>query len=42
MAVSFEEPEHAANGDGLGALRELEAIRILGLKKDALLSSSHF
>ena len=33
MAVSFEEPEYTANVDGLGALRLLEAIRILGLEK---------
>jgi GDPmannose 4,6-dehydratase len=33
VAVSFEEPEYTANADGLGALRTLEAIRILGLKK---------
>jgi GDPmannose 4,6-dehydratase len=31
--VSFEEPEYTANADGLGALRLLEAIRILGLEK---------
>lgn len=31
VAVSFEEPEYTANCDGLGALRLLEAIRILGL-----------
>lgn len=31
VAVSFEEPEYTANVDGLGALRLLEAIRILGL-----------
>ncbi|MCB5202610.1 GDP-mannose 4,6-dehydratase [Neorhizobium sp. T786] len=31
VAVSFEEPEYTANSDGLGALRILEAIRILGL-----------
>lgn len=29
--VSFETPEYTANGDGLGVLRLLEAIRILGL-----------
>ncbi|MBY3515017.1 GDP-mannose 4,6-dehydratase [Rhizobium laguerreae] len=34
VAVSFEEPEYTANSDGLGALRILEAIRILGLKKN--------
>src|SRR6202453_996965 len=33
VAVSFEEPEYTANTDGLGALRILEAIRILGLDK---------
>jgi GDPmannose 4,6-dehydratase len=31
VAVSFEEPEYTANSDALGALRILEAIRILGL-----------
>jgi GDPmannose 4,6-dehydratase len=33
VAVSFEEPEFTANADGVGALRILEAIRILGLEK---------
>ncbi len=33
VAVSFEEPEYTANADGLGALRLLEAIRLLGLEK---------
>ncbi|MES2091911.1 MAG: GDP-mannose 4,6-dehydratase, partial [Pseudomonadota bacterium] len=33
VAVSFEEPEYTANCDGIGALRLLEAIRILGLEK---------
>src|SRR5512136_2715096 len=33
VAVSFEEPEFTANADALGALRILEAIRILGLEK---------
>jgi GDPmannose 4,6-dehydratase len=32
VAVSFEEPEYTANSDGLGTLRVLEAIRILGLE----------
>lgn len=32
VAVSFEEPEYTANADGLGALRLLEAIRILGME----------
>lgn len=33
VAVSFEEPEYTANSDALGALRVLEAIRILGMEK---------
>lgn len=33
VAVSFEEPEYTANADALGALRLLEAVRILGLEK---------
>jgi GDPmannose 4,6-dehydratase len=33
VAVSFESPEYTANSDALGALRLLEAIRILGLEK---------
>ncbi len=33
VAVSFEEPEYTAESDALGALRVLEAIRILGLEK---------
>lgn len=33
VAVSFQEPEYTANADALGALRLLEAIRILGLEK---------
>ncbi len=33
VAVSFEEPEYTANADGLGTLRLLEAIRILGLEQ---------
>jgi len=33
VAVSFEEPEFTANADALGALRILEAIRILGLER---------
>ena len=32
VAVSFEEPEYTANSDAIGALRLLEAIRILGLE----------
>ena len=33
VAVSFEEPEYTANADGIGALRILEGMRILGLEK---------
>ena len=33
VGVSFEEPEYTANSDGVGTLRLLEAIRILGLEK---------
>ncbi|MBP7796917.1 MAG: GDP-mannose 4,6-dehydratase [Elusimicrobiales bacterium] len=32
VAVSFEEPEYTANADGVGTLRILEAVRLLGLK----------
>ena len=42
VAVSFETPEYTANADALGALRLLEAIRILGLEKqDPLLPGVH-
>jgi len=33
VAVSFETPEYTANADGIGTLRVLEAIRILGLEQ---------
>lgn len=33
VKVSFEIPEYTANADGIGALRLLEAIRLLGLEK---------
>jgi GDPmannose 4,6-dehydratase len=33
VKVSFDSPEYVANVDGLGALRILEAVRILGLEK---------
>ena len=33
VAVSFQEPEYTANSDGLGALRILEAIRLLNLEQ---------
>lgn len=35
VQVSFETPEYTANSDGLGTLRLLEAIRILGLENSA-------
>ena len=35
VAVSFEKPEYTANADGLGVLRVLEAIRILGMETKA-------
>ena len=31
VKVSFETPEYTGNADGLGALRLLEAVRLLGL-----------
>ena len=33
VMVSFDQPEYVANADAIGALRVLEAIRILGLEK---------
>lgn len=33
VAVSFETPEYTANADGIGTLRLLEAVRLLGLTK---------
>lgn len=33
VKVSFEEPEYTANVDGMGTLRILEAVRILGMEK---------
>jgi GDPmannose 4,6-dehydratase len=35
VQVSFETPEYTANADGLGTLRLLEAMRILGMEKSA-------
>ena len=34
VKVSFDTPEYTANADGLGTLRLLEAIRILGMEQD--------
>jgi GDPmannose 4,6-dehydratase len=33
VQVSFEEPEYSADTDGIGILRLLEGIRILGMEK---------
>jgi len=33
VAVSFETPEYTANADGIGTLRLLEAVRLLGMSK---------
>lgn len=33
VQVSFEQPEYVANVDGIGALRLLEAVRLLGMTK---------
>lgn len=33
VAVSFEVPEYTGNADGLGTLRVLDAVRLLGLEK---------
>src|SRR3712207_8109381 len=33
VKVSFETPEYTANADGIGMLRILEAVRLLGLTK---------
>jgi len=40
VAVSFEAPEYSADVDGMGTLRILEAIRILGLEKETRFCSS--
>src|SRR6185437_10242034 len=33
VKVSFDTPEYTANADGIGTLRILEAVRLLGLSK---------
>lgn len=38
VKVSFEEPEYSANADGIGALRVLEAVRILNLTANCRIS----
>ena len=40
VASSFAEPEYTANADGLGALRLLEALRALGLKRTRFYQAS--
>ena len=35
VQVSFETPEYTANADGLGTLRLLEAVRVLGMQRRA-------
>ena len=40
VAVSFESPEYTANVDGLGALRILEAIRLLGFENTKFYQAS--
>jgi len=40
VAVSFESPEYTADVDGMGTLRMLEAIRILGLEKTRFYQAS--
>ena len=39
VPVSFSTPEYTANADAFGTLRILEAIRILGFRKNEILSS---
>ena len=33
VKVSFDTPEYTANADGIGTLRILEAVRLLGMEK---------
>ena len=40
VQVSFETPEYTANADGIGALRILEAMRLLGLTKTKFYQAS--
>ncbi len=40
VQVSFELPEYTANADGLGTLRILEAVRLLGLTKTKIYQAS--
>ena len=38
--ISFQTPEYTANADGIGTLRLLEAVRLLGLKKTKIYQAS--
>jgi GDPmannose 4,6-dehydratase len=40
VQVSFETPEYTANADGIGTLRILEAMRLLGLTKTKFYQAS--
>jgi GDPmannose 4,6-dehydratase len=40
VKVSFDTPEYTANADGIGTLRLMEAVRILGLKKTRIYQAS--
>ncbi|KOH46942.1 GDP-mannose 4,6-dehydratase [Sunxiuqinia dokdonensis] len=40
VKVSFDTPEYTANADGIGTLRILEAVRLLGLKKTRIYQAS--
>ena len=42
VRTSFEIPEFTANVDAIGSLRILEAIRVLNLQKNKILSSIYF
>ena len=42
VAVSFEVPEYTANADAIGALRILESIKVISLRKNKILPSWHF
>jgi GDP-D-mannose dehydratase len=47
VAVSFELPEYTANTDGIGTLRILEAVRLLGLESkiqlvDTIMFEHHY
>ena len=41
VKVSFDTPEYTANADGIGTLRLLEAVRLLGLTKKTQIGRAH-